>query len=83
VAAGGALQHVTILAAHPGTTVVVQADYYSPNDLPSAMPVLRTNAVTPGRPVKISPHSNAIELYARTQGNLTESRRIALLDVHA
>jgi hypothetical protein len=80
VSAGGALQHVTILAARPGATVVVQADYYPP----SAMPVLRTNTVTTGgRSVKISPSSNAIELYARTQRNLTETRKIALLDVHA
>jgi hypothetical protein len=79
VAAGGALQHVTILAARPGATVVVQADYYQA----STMPALRTNTVTPGRSVKISPSSNAIELYARTQRNLNETRKIALLDVHA
>lgn len=81
MAAGGPLQHVTIFAARPGAAVVVQADYYSRNDSPPANSELPAIEHLPS--VKTSPHSNAIALYARTQRNLTETRKISLLDVHA
>jgi len=87
---------MTILAAHADAAVVVQADYYSPQDaamLDEQLPALgrRSSAMALptaitarlNRPPNLSPYWNPIRLYLRTQGNLDHQRRPALLDVLA
>jgi hypothetical protein len=92
---GGALKRVTILAAHPDTAVVVQADYYSPDeartlesmppaiayDSPTSTALVAMDAGSSNRPAKLSSH-DPIQLYLRTQRSLG-AREAALLDVLA
>ena len=87
---------MTILAGTPGSAVVVQADYYSPDEAPpldSALPAIAhaqptstalvaMNSGTPNRPAQMSPY-NPIQLYLRTQRSLDDPRKAALLDVLA
>jgi hypothetical protein len=96
-ASGAALQRVTILTARQDTTVVVQADYYPPEDalpLGVRLPLLAApandapaadaaNTATPGGAAKISSYLNPIELYTRTQRGLKDASKPALLDVLA
>jgi hypothetical protein len=96
-ASGPALQRVTILRARQDTTVVVQADYYPPDDaLPLGVRLASlaapandapaadsTHLATPGGAAKISSYLNPIELYTRTQRGLKDASKPALLDVLA
>jgi len=91
------LQRVTILTARQDTTVVVQADYYPPDDaLPLGVRLAAlaapahdapaadsTNITTPSGAAKISSYLNPIELYTRTQRGLKDASKPALLDVLA
>jgi hypothetical protein len=97
VASGSALKRVTILAARPDATVVVQADYFSRDDTPSfgAQPpalqyfshdpvaVAGTNSETPSRPASTTLYRNPLQLYARTQRGLEVTPKAVLLDVFA
>jgi hypothetical protein len=96
VASGAASKRVTILAAHPDSTVVVQADYLSRDDsrLDSQPPALEhlaqgavatvsTNSVMPSRPASTSFYRDPIQLYARTQRGLEDTPKAAFLDVFA
>jgi hypothetical protein len=97
VASGTALKRVTILAARPDATVVVQADYLSRDDTPSfgsqppalqyvsrdAVAIAGTSSETPSRPASTSFYRNPLQLYARTQRGLEETPKAALLDVFA
>jgi hypothetical protein len=69
VASGTALKRVTIRAARPDSTVVVQADYFSRDDAP---PFASTSF-----------HRDPIQLYARTQRGLDEMPTAPLIDVFA
>ena len=91
VASGAALKRVTILAAR---TVVVQADYFSRDDVPSANSQLAVEHIAPTEtpnlpvaissiPVATSSNRNPIALYARTQRGPEDTRKAALLDVFA
>jgi hypothetical protein len=92
------LKRVTILAARPDATVVVQADYYSRGAarLPAvpavpaleqissrAMTVSGTGSAMPKRISAVSFPLSPLQLYARTQRGFDDSRRSALLDVLA
>jgi hypothetical protein len=96
VASGAELKRVMILAAHPNSTVVVQADYFSRQEyapaaaeLP-ALPHAASNALqtaplyfgTTSRSLGSS-YRNPVELYARTQRGLDTPPKAALLDVLA
>jgi hypothetical protein len=97
--AGGALKRVTILTARPDTTVLVQADYFPPNDngepaASSALPVLAdnsrhaltvaaANSRSPSGPTTFSSYLNPIDLYTRTQRGFDANPKAALLDVLA
>jgi hypothetical protein len=96
VAPGAELKRVTILAARPNSTVVVQADYFSraeyapvKSELPAlphaASNALRTAALHFGTtsPTLGSSYRNPVELYARTQRGLDTPSKAALLDVLA
>jgi len=94
VASGAALKRVTILAARPDATVVVQADYFSRDDVPSANSQLAVEHIAPTEtpnlpvaissiPVATSSNRNPIALYARTQRGPEDTRKAALLDVFA
>ena len=86
VAGGAGLQRLTILAADPHATVVVQADYFMPRDAAPANPPLlehSSRAATPGARAPLSSYLNPLQLYASTQRGLDDERRAALLDVHA
>jgi hypothetical protein len=86
VAGGAGLQRLTILAADPHATVVVQADYFTPRDpvAPDALRLEHTSRqATPGARTPQSSHLNPLQLYASTQRGLDDERRAALLDVHA
>jgi hypothetical protein len=87
VAGGAGLQRLTILAADPdATTVVVQADYFTPRDAsPSELPRLEHSSRQPAPTARspLSSYLNPLQLYARTQRGLDDERRTALLDVHA
>lgn len=96
VAGGAALQRVTILSSRPDATVVVQADYFPPNDAPAAsqqQPALEhipRNALTvgtrsepPSRAAKTSSYRSPIELYESTQRGFEDQPEAALLDVMA
>jgi hypothetical protein len=83
---------MTILASQADAAVVVQADYYSPDEgvqppaieqRPSAMTLAATANATLSRPASTSPFWNPIRLYLRTQGNLGSKPLPALLDVLA
>jgi hypothetical protein len=95
-AGGAALKRVTILAAHPDATVVVQADYFSDDEAPSvdaqlpaieqishhAMTVVGKNPTTLSGPTATSPYRNPVQLYASVQRGLGDTKA-ALLDVLA
>jgi hypothetical protein len=95
-AGGAALKRVTILAARPDATVVVQADYFSDEETPSidaqrpavepisqhAMTVVGRNLSTLSGPAPSSPYRNPIQLYTSVQRGL-EDKKAALLDVLA
>jgi hypothetical protein len=95
-AGGAALKRVTILAARPDATVVVQADYFSAEEAASvdaqrpaleqisqhAMTVVDRNPSTLGGPAASSPYRNPIQLYTSVQRGL-EDTKAALLDVLA
>jgi hypothetical protein len=96
-AAGGpALKRVTILAARPDATVVVQADYFSDEEAPSvdaqlpaveqishtAMTVVGKNPTTLSAPAATSSYRNPIQLYTSVQRGLGNTKA-ALLDVLA
>jgi hypothetical protein len=85
---------VTILAAQPDSAVVVQADYYSPDEtssLGSALPAIEhdppstalvaTDSGALTRSLTKSSY-NPIQLYLRTQRSF-DPRKTALLDVLA
>jgi len=79
------LQRLTILAADPEATVVVQADYFMPRDAAPPNPQLLEHSsrqAPPGGRAPLSSYLNPLQLYASTQRGLDE-RRAALLDVHA
>jgi hypothetical protein len=85
VAGGAGLQRLTILAADPDATVVVQADYFMPRDAALPDPQLLDHSsrqATPGGRAPLSSYLNPLQLYASTQRGLDE-HRAALLDVHA
>jgi hypothetical protein len=79
------LQRLTILAADPEATVVVQADYFTPRDAAPPNPQLleQSRQTTPGGRAPLSTYLNPLQLYASTQRGLDDERRAALLDVHA
>lgn len=89
------MQRVTIFAARSDAAVMLQADYYSPQDaapvrarLPAveqlSPPVMATmSSETPSRAATFSPYRNPIQLYLRTQGSLGNTPKAALLDVLA
>jgi hypothetical protein len=91
------LKRVTILAAHPDTAVVVQADYYSPDEaqpfdagLPaieqdptSSMALVAADPTALSRPATASSYWNPIRLYLSTQQSLDDTRQSALVDVLA
>jgi hypothetical protein len=96
-AGGAALKRVTILAARPDATVVVQADYFSDDEASSvvdaqrpaveqvshnAMTVVGRNPTTLSGPAATSPYRNPIQLYTSVQRGL-EDTKSALLDVLA
>ncbi len=86
VTGGAGLQRLTILAADPDATVVVQADYFMPrDDSPSNLPRLEHSSRqgTPAARAPLSSYLNPLQLYASTQRGLDDERRPALLDVHA
>lgn len=86
VAGGAGLQRLTILAADPNATVVVQADYFMPRDVAPPNPQLLEHSSRQARPAARAPLSsylNPLQLYASTQRGLDDERRTALLDVHA
>ena len=86
VAGGAGLQRLTILAADPDATVVVQADYFTPRDAAPPNPQLLehpSRQATPGGRAPLSSYLNPLQLYASTQRGLDDERRSALLDVHA
>jgi hypothetical protein len=89
------LKRVTILAARPDATLVVQADYYSRRAAPlpalpavdespgQAMTVSATSSAMPHRISAMPSPSGPLQLYTRTQQGFDGSRRSALLDVLA
>jgi hypothetical protein len=84
VAGGAGLQRLTILAADPDATVVVQADYFTPGDAAPPNPLRLEHSsrqATPGGRAPPSSHLNPLQLYVSTQRG--QERRAALLDVHA
>ena len=84
VTGGAGLQRLTIMAADPDATVVVQADYFMPRDAAlSDLPRLEHSRQA--TPAARSPPSylNPLQLYASTQRGLDDEPRTALLDVHA
>jgi hypothetical protein len=95
-AGGAALKRVTILAARPDETVVVQADYFSDEEAPSvdaqlpavgqtshnAITVVARNPTTPSGPTATSLYRNPIQLYTSVQRGM-EDTKAALLDVLA
>jgi hypothetical protein len=95
-AGGAALKRVTILAARPDATVVVQADYFSDEEAPSvhaqlpaaeqishnAMTIVARNPTTLSGPVATSLYRNPIQLYTSVQRGLGDTKA-ALLDVLA
>jgi len=97
VAAGPGLTRVTILAARPDSTVVVQADYASREEQPpidaqlpaltgnssNALPLAVTNSAMRAYPKASFSSRNPIDLYARTQRGFEDGPRAALLDVLA
>jgi hypothetical protein len=95
VASGADLKRVTILAAHPNSTVVVQADYFSRAEHPPvdtrlpALPHAASTALqvmnfgTSRLPGSGSSYRSPVELYARTQRGLDTPSKAALLDVLA
>jgi hypothetical protein len=95
VAAGADLKRVTILAARPNSTVVVQADYFSRDEhspVGSQLPALPhapstalqvMNFGTNRLPGAASSYRSPVELYARTQRGLDTPSKAALLDVLA
>jgi len=86
VAGGAGLQRLTILAADPDATVVVQADYFTPRDAAPPDPLRlehTSQQATPGARAPLSSYLNPLQLYASTQRGLDDERRAALLDVHA
>jgi hypothetical protein len=84
VAGGAGLQRLTILAADPDATVVVQADYFMPRDAAPNPQLLEHSSrqATPGGRAPSS-YLNPLQLYASTQRGLDDERRATLLDVHA
>ncbi len=88
---------MTILAARPDTAVVVQADYYSPDeaqpfdsvlpaiehDPPSSMALVAADPGARSRPATASSYWNPIRLYLSTQQSLDDTRQSALVDVLA
>jgi hypothetical protein len=89
VAPGAELKRVTILAARPNSTVVVQADYftreeYAPvrSELPALPHAADLHVGTTSRGTGSS-YRNPVELYARTQRGLETASKAALLDVLA
>jgi hypothetical protein len=87
VASGAALKRVTILTARPGTTVVVQADYFARNDVQPANSQLTVEHIapteTPNLQIATSSNRSPIELYSRTQRGPEDTRKATLLDVFA
>jgi hypothetical protein len=94
VASGTALKRVTILAARPDSTVVVQAEYFSRDDAPpfdsrppalsrGAVATVSTNSAAASRPASTPFHRDPIQLYARTQRGLDEMPAAPLVDVFA
>jgi hypothetical protein len=95
-AGGAALKRVTILAARPDATVVVQADYFSHEEAPSidaqlpaveqishhAMTVVGKNPTILSAPAATSSYRNPIQLYTSVQRGLDDTKA-ALLDVLA
>jgi hypothetical protein len=96
-AGGAALKRVTILAARPDATVVVQADYFSDEEaapsidaqLPAveqishhAMTVVGKNPTILSAPAATSSYRNPIQLYTSVQRGLDDTKA-ALLDVLA
>ncbi|MGC1520783.1 MAG: hypothetical protein WA803_04505 [Steroidobacteraceae bacterium] len=82
------MNRVTILAARPDTAVVVQAEYYSPDeaqslDSASSMALVATDPNALSRPATASSYWNPIRLYLSTQQNLDDTRQSALVDVLA
>ena len=96
-AGGAALKRLTILAARPDTTVLVQADYFPPNDeapAASQLPVLAdksrhaltvaaASSGTLSSPTTFSSYLNPIQLYTRTQRGFDDNPKAALIDVLA
>ena len=90
------MKRVTILAAHPDATVVMQADYYSADEAPSvdaqpaalepisrhAMTVVSKNPPRLSDSAATSPYRNPIQLYTSVQRGLQDTKA-ALLDVLA
>lgn len=80
---------MTILAARPDAAVVVQADYYSPDEArpfesaPSSMALVAADPKMLSRPARASSYWNPIRLYLSTQQNLDDTRQSSLLDVLA
>jgi hypothetical protein len=94
VASGAEIKRVTILAAHPNSTVVVQADYFSREEYApsrSELPALphvvsdapQTAHFGTANPASGSSYRNPVELYARTQRGPDTASKATLLDVHA
>jgi hypothetical protein len=95
-AGGAALKRLTFLEARSDATVVVQADYFSDEEMPSvdaqrpaieqissnAITVVGKNPTTLSGPAVTSPYRNPIQLYASVQRGLVDTRP-ALLDVLA
>ena len=79
------MQRLTILAADPEATVVVQADYFMPRDAAPNSQLLEHSSrqATSGGRAPLSSYLNPLQLYASTQRGLDDERRAALLDVHA
>jgi len=96
VTGGADLKRVTILSARPDSTVMVQADYFSANEIPSAasqfpaiqnvpanaLAVVNSGLRTSSEPATTSYSLKPTQLYARTQRGL-EDTKTSVLDVLA
>jgi hypothetical protein len=77
VAGGGALQRVTIMAARPDTTVVVQADYYPREDEPASSPALLEQSSSNTLPVLSAPAASSALTVADTDFASTDAETLS------